>query len=258
MTRFRTLIPAAIPVVAAIAAIAAIACTDSTSPDKTVFGPTVPIGNGTGRSYVVVSSDGDPLSIGVSLSETALTGLPSVGTAFVFPLPSDEPVAPFNHAVVNWGPTGHPPAGVFTVPHFDVHFYTITPEERAAILPSDPLFATKAARSPSAEFIPSGYTKDPGAVPGMGSHWTDPSAPEFNGQPFTRTFIYGSWDGVFTFYEPMVTKAVLDGKPALSVTSLKLPARYAKPGYYPTSYTIGYDTGTKEYRMGISGLVQRP
>ncbi len=241
-------------VVTAIAAVAALGCSDGTSPDKTYFGPSVTMGNGTARSYVVLTAKRVPVSVGVSLSETALSGLPSAGTAYALALPSDAPVAPYNHAVINWNPTGHPPQGVFTVPHFDLHLYTITPEERAAILPTDPQFAAKTARLPSGEFVPSGYVKDPFAIPQMGVHWTDPSSPEFNGQPFTKEFIYGSWDGAFTFYEPMVAKSLLDAKPAMSVTTIKLPSRYAKPGVYPTSYTIGYDSNAKEYRIEISGL----
>ncbi|MEP6509114.1 MAG: DUF5602 domain-containing protein [Gemmatimonadales bacterium] len=238
---------------AALAAVAAVACSDGTSPDKTYFGPSITMNNGTARSYVVLTSDGAPVSVGVSFSETALAGLPAVGTAYVFALPSEAP-APYKHAVINWSPTGHPPEGVFTVPHFDVHFYTITPDERAAILPTDAQFGAKTARLPSAEFVPSGYVNDPFAIPQMGVHWTDPSSPEFNGQAFTKEFIYGSWDGAFTFYEPMVAKSLLDAKPAMSVTTIKLPSRYAKPGVYPTSYAIGFDNIAKEYRIEISGL----
>ncbi len=253
MRRFRALALVGIPV---ISALAFMSCTDGTSPARTEFGPSIAFGSGTARTYVEVSSQGDPVELGITLSETALTGLPAAGTAFELALPTGVGVAPYNHAVINWGPSGHPPA-VFSVPHFDVHFYMITPAERNAIGPADPEFATKTARTPAAGFVPAGYVRDPFAIPGMGVHWTDPSAPEFNGQGFTKTFIYGSYDGTFTFAEPMLTKALLESKPAVAVTPLKLPAQYAKPGYQPTSYTVGYDAGAKEYRIGISGLVRR-
>ncbi|MEO5590886.1 MAG: hypothetical protein ABIS03_15000, partial [Gemmatimonadaceae bacterium] len=58
----------------------------------------------------------------------------------------------------------------------------------------------------------------------------------------------------FTFYEPMVTKSLLEAKPAMSATAIKLPSRYATPGAYPTSYTVGYDGNAKEYRIELSGL----
>ncbi len=251
MTLSRNLLGAA---VTAVVGLTALACSDGTSPNKTYFGPSMAMGNGTARTYLEVTSNGAPVSLGVSLSETALAGLPTAGTEYALALPSEATVAPFTHAVVNWNPTGHPPAGVFTVPHFDVHFYTITPAERAAILPSDPQFVTKTGRLPSAEFRPSGYVNDAFAIPRMGVHWTDPSSPTFSGQAFTKEFIYGSWDGALTFYEPMVTKALLESKPAMSITTIKLPASYAKPGSYPTSYSIGYDTNAKEYQIAITGL----
>ena len=91
----------------------------------------------------------------------------------------------------------------------------------------------------------------------MGTHWTDLSAPEFNGQAFTKTFIYGSWNGAFTFYEPMFTKAFLESKPAVADVALKLPSRYATPGLYPTAYKVGYDAKSKEWVIALSMLVRR-
>lgn len=240
----------------AVTASALSACSDGTSPDRTDLGPVVTVGTGTARTYVESSPGGEPLEIGVVLSETAIAGLPAAGTVFLLPLPQTT-VAPYKHVTLNWNPAGHPPPGIFTVPHFDVHFYTITTTERSAILPTDPQFAVKAARTPAAEFIPAGYTRDPGAVPDMGTHWSDPSSPEFNGQPFTKTFVYGSWDGTFTFYEPMFTKALLESKAPIATTALKLPSKYSSAGFYPTSYKVGYDAVTKEYVIALSGLVPR-
>jgi len=229
-------------------------CSDSTN-DATVFGASVPVGSGTARTYVV-SSAGEPIEIGVRLSDLAITELPAAGTVFLVPLPVEAVVAPYKHMTLNWNPGGHPPAA-FSVPHFDAHFYIISDAERNAISPADAQFATKAANTPAAEFIPVGYGRDPGAIPGMGTHWTDPTAPEFNGQPFTKTFVYGSWDGAFTFYEPMFTKAFLESKPAAVITALKIPSKYATPGLYPTSYKVGYDTNSKEWVIALSGLVRR-
>jgi hypothetical protein len=36
---------------------------------------------------------------------------------------------------LDWNPRGHIPDGVYTVPHFDVHFYLITREQREEIVP---------------------------------------------------------------------------------------------------------------------------
>lgn len=91
----------------------------------------------------------------------------------------------------------------------------------------------------------------------MGMHWNDPAAPERLGEPFTKTMIYGSYDGAFIFTEPMVTKAYLETKPAAVVTPMKLPAQFATHGYQATSYTIAYVAAMKEYRIGLTGLVLR-
>jgi hypothetical protein len=112
------------------------------------------------------------------------------------------------------------------------------------------------ARLPSADFIPAGYVVA-GAVAQMGLHWTDPGAPEHNGEPFTHTFLYGSYDGAFMLNEPMVTKAFLETKPAAVVTPIKLPTQFATHGYQATSYTIAYNAGDKEYRIALTGLVLR-
>lgn len=232
------------------------ACTEGTSPNSIAFGSAVVVGGGTARTYVESSFGGELREIGIVLTEAAIAGLPAAGTLYLLPLPQVA-VEPYKHVTLNWNPTGHPPAGVFTPPHFDVHFYTITEAERTAISPTDPQFAVKAARTPSAEFIPTGYTRDPGAVPNMGTHWADPSGPEFNGQPFSKTFIYGSWDGAFMFYEPMFTKALLDSKSAIATTVLKIPSRYSKAGSYPTSYKLGFDAGSKEFVIALTGLVPR-
>jgi hypothetical protein len=241
--------------VIALAGVALLAgCSDS-SKDDTVFGTSVPVGSGAARTYVI-SSAGEPVELGVRLSDAAMTGLPAAGTVYLIPLPAQAVVAPYKHLTLNWNPAGHPPAA-FAVPHFDAHFYIIDESARNAISPADPQFATKAANTPAAEFIPIGYGRDPGAIPDMGTHWTDPTAPEFTGQTFTKTFVYGSWNGAFTFYEPMFTKAFLESKPAVTAAALKVPSNYATPGLYPTSYKVGYDTNSKEWVIALSGLVRR-
>jgi hypothetical protein len=116
--------------------------------------------------------------------------------------------------------------------------------------------AAKMVRAPAAEFVPAGYAAQM-AIAQMGMHWTDPAAPERNGQPFTHTFFNGSYDGTFMLHEVMVTKAYLETRPAAVVTPMKLATQYARHGYQATSYTIGYDVGAKEYRIALSGLVLR-
>jgi len=233
-------------------------CSGVTSPDKggTFFGPVTALGNGTARSYITVDRSGTPTGLGVALTEAALTGLPNATTEFQLELPAQASATPFKHATVDWQPVGHPPPMVYTVPHFDFHFYMITPAERAAIVLGDSALTAKMVRQPAAEFVPAGY------VPGMpsarmGLHWNDPAAPERTGQPFTYTFIYGSYDGTFIFGEPMVALSYLATKPAAIVTPIKLPVQYATRGYQPVSYSVSYDAGAKEYHVALLGFVAR-
>jgi hypothetical protein len=231
---------------------------DSTAPDRggTFLGPVTQMAGGSGRVYVMLDRSGAPTDLGVALTEGALSALPAAAAEYVFAMPPEASATPFTHAAINWQPTGHPPAGVYTVPHFDVHFYTITQAARDAILLGDAQLAAKMARVPAAEFVPTGYVQGM-AAEHMGLHWNDPAAPERLGEPFTKTFIYGSYDGAFIFAEPMLTKAYLETKPAAVVTPVKLPAQFAARGYQATTYTVGWDAAAKEYRVGLSGLVQR-
>jgi hypothetical protein len=235
------------------------ACSDATAPDAsgTFFGPVSAMADGSGRAYVVLDRAGAPTELGVALAEGALGGLPGAHAEYVFALPRQASATAFQHAVVDWEPTGHGPAP-YLVPHFDVHFYMITPEQREAITPADAQYAAKLARQPAPAFVPAGYAVGMGSAR-MGLHWRDPSAPELapGGPAFTKTFIYGSYDGAVTFAEPMIAKAYLETRPAAAATTIKLPARYATTGYHATAYTVGYDAAAREYRVALTGLVKR-
>jgi uncharacterized protein len=242
-----------------VAAGALLGCSDSTTPDKsgTFFGPVTAIAAGTARSYVTLDQSGTPTDLGVALTETALTGLPAASTEYLVALPTQASATVYKHATINWQPAGHgAPGSTYAAPHFDLHVYMITQQEREAMALGTAELAAKMARPPAAEFVPAGYVAG-NAIAQMGTHWTDPAAPERNGQAFIHAFFFGSYDGTFMLNEAMVTKAYLETKPAPVVTPLKLPAQYATHGYQATSYTVGYDAGAKEYRIALTGLVLR-
>jgi hypothetical protein len=234
---------------------------------RTAYGEPVALGKGVARGYVTMVN-GAPSEVGFALSEGALQGLPdhhSPGGIEMEPghqmfetllaLPVEAP-APYEHLYLTWNPTGHEPPGLYDAPHFDFHFYWVPEAERLAIDPRDPDFEAKGARHPTPERQPAGYVAVPVAVPFMGTHWIDPGSAEFSGEPFTRTFIYGSWNGRMIFAEPMVTRAFLESKPDFTAP-VPAAARYDRPGYYPTSYSVRWDAGAKEYRVALTGLVRR-
>lgn len=259
-------------VAAALAALLAMACGDpATLPDSgnlsraadgppgthRQYGPPIKVGNGMARTYIILNH-GIPSELGIALTENALDGLPAPSGGFpdshqfLLELPAQNPTQ-YQVVELDWNPAGHPPPMVYTVPHFDFHFYSISLAERDAILPG-PDFAAKMANLPPVNFRPAGYVTDVMAVPMMGLHWLYPANPEFNGMPFTSTFIYGSWDGHFIFDEPMVTRAYLLTRPD-TVGAISVPTDFEQAGYHPTSYRVVYDHHAREYRVGISGLV---
>jgi hypothetical protein len=145
---------------------------------------------------------------------------------------------------------------VYTHPHFDVHYYLVTPEQRNAMTPADPSFAAKAAVVPSAAETPAGYAADPQGIPRMGTHWTDRSSHEFHGSPFTNTMVYGFYEGKMIFLEPMMTKAFLETQPD-ETNDIAVPAQYPGPGAYPTSYRVRFDNATSLYRVELLSFVER-
>lgn len=228
------------------------------------YGTPVKLGDGRARTYVVLAAKAHqaPLEIGIALDARALDGLPTGPGEFSYllALPTHAP-APYQFAELDWNPQGHPPVGIYTVPHFDFHFYTISRDEWNSIVPTDPVvYAERANDLPTGGYVPPGYFV-PGppalvAVPNMGVHWLNALAPELHGQPFTETFIYGSWNGRYTFYEPMITRAFLLSHPDVT-TPIPVPQLYPLAGWYPTSYRVTYDAQAKEYRVALTGLVAR-
>jgi hypothetical protein len=219
-------------------------------------GPSSTLGNGTVRAYVKLDDGGAPTAIGIRFSETALTGLSNdplaAANALVLALPSEGSATPFTHVFLNWNPLGHPPDSIYTLPHFDIHFYLIPSDERAAIMPTD---TVKGGKVPSATLVPSGYVNGVEVVPMMGVHWVDVTSPEFAGQQFTRTLIWGYWDGKQAFIEPMITRAFIESKVA-DVKDIRQPSAFSKAGYYPTKYSSSYDATAKEYTIALKEFVK--
>jgi hypothetical protein len=193
----------------------------------------------------------------VLLDAAALKGLPAATPTqhewdYLLPMPKDAPWTGIDHVYLNWNPQGHDPQGIYTAPHFDVHFYSIPSAAREAITFKG---ADKSGLAqPAAALLPKGFVVPPDtAVEKMGVHGLDPKGPEFRGRPFSHTFIYGYHKGALVFVEPMVTKAFLESKPDVT-TRIAVPAAYSLPGYYPTRYRVAYDSGRDQYVIMIAGL----
>lgn len=79
----------------------------------------------------------------------------------------------------------------------------------------------------------------------MGSHWIDVTSGELNGKPFTETFIFGSYDGKVTFYEPMITLDFLKNN-SNYVREIPQPAKVQTSSWYPTKMKILKHDGLTE------------
>lgn len=221
----------------------------------TFIGDEKPLGNGKVRSWITLDKDGKPSAIGVTFSESALSGLPGSSTEYILELPEKASITAFNHIGIGWDAMGHPPLGIYETPHFDVYFYIISPQARQYITATG-LDRANVERKPSAEYIPTGYVPLPGGVPTQGAHWVDPNSSEFNRQPFTRTLVYGFYNGRMVFMGPMVAKAFLETK-TNTTDAIKLPERFLRSAYYPTRYSVKYDAAAREYTVSLEGLVLR-
>lgn len=225
-------------------------------------GPEVEVGNGIVRSWISVKREsGIPDEIGIVLTPGALTGLPNEGehgAKFLIPLHlKARQLTPFDHIDLNWNPNGHPPSGVFDVPHFDVHFFLISIAEQLAILDWSPITDAAFNNYPPPGYMPSDYVTAPGPVTAeaqMGKHWSPQNLGEH--MPFSKTMIYGSYDGKLNFIEPMVTLDYLESNQNF-IASYSQPIYFEKAGNYPTKYNIRHDSNTGNIYITLSDFVYR-
>ena len=170
---------------------------------------------------------------------------------------------PFKWVLLNWNPVGHIPPGIYDVPHFDVHFEMASIAEIFAIEPGPcgPEFVRCDQFQIGKKSLPPNYVhvdfRDVDAVvPAMGNHLVDLTGPEFNKQPFTRSWIYGVYDGKVIFYEEMVTRAHLLSKPN-ACTPIKSPRAVEVAGFYPTVSCIRNNPASGEHTVSMEGFVYR-
>lgn len=247
------------------------------------------LGAGTASSYAEL--DGGTLrAIGLAFSATAMDGLPATGSdqhhcvdrnkdgvvdrateclaqyELAIPLPDAvvrRPDVPFKWILLNWNPHGHIPPGVYDVPHFDVHFF-MEPIAKVFALqsgPCGPEFVRcdqfEVARRPvPANYMHPDFKDVEAVVPAMGNHLVDMTGPEFNKQPFSRTWIFGVYDGKVTFYEEMVSRAFILSKPN-TCFPIKSPSAVARSGLYPTHSCLRHDARTGEYTVSLERFVHR-
>jgi len=214
------------------------------------------LGDGHIYTWVRIDTRNRPVALGVTFSESALNNLPNLDSEYLLRFPEVVTVTPYNHFAIDWQPMGHFPMQFYGVPHFDFHFYMISPQDRGLITGYGADVA-RLNRLPAANYIPAGYVPAYPAVALMGLHWVRMDFPEFHGQPFTQSLLYGSYNGRFTFIEPMITRAFLLAHPATVKRQMYQSKTVAMSGYYPTWYTVTYDGTRHLYTVALEGLVYR-
>lgn len=280
-------------VIVSLAGLAILGCSSdrqTTQSSGRILGANASVGNGTVSSYAEFDQNGAPKAIGVVFQASALDRLPTAHSdghhcfdrnndgkidlekecfashEWVIPLPSDaarRSDIPFQWVGLNWNPRGHIPPGVYDLPHFDVHFHIDPIEKIFAIAPGPcgPEFVRcdqfKIATRPlPSNYMHSDYQSVDAVAPAMGNHLIDPTSPEFNKKKFTRTFIFGVYDGRLTFYEEMLTHEYLLSRPDTCFAIKSLPAVGVK-GYYPTQSCIRFLSQSNDYTVSLEGFALR-
>lgn len=87
----------------------------------------------------------------------------------------------------------------------------------------------------------------------MGWHWVDSASPEFHGQPFTSTFVYGYYNGKMNFLEPMADLSFLEDHPHFSAT-VKEPEKVTTAGWYPAQYKVRFNSAADSYEVLLTRL----
>jgi hypothetical protein len=258
------------------------------------YGESAPLGDGAVTAYSQADHD-VPSAIGLVLRSRTLDGLPyhpPTAGLWCFDHNGDGTVdpmlecmggyenalylsdryrktvdTPFTYLLVNWNPRGHTPPGIYDVAHFDVHFYLNDNAERLKIRPGpctellncDDYKLGKVLPAP--RYIPADHKDVDALLPAMGNHLIDLTAAEFHGQPFTHTFIYGSWNGNMTFYEPMVThqwfSSLVAGTRSDACFPLKLPQAWQRSGWYPNEYCLRYRENRHELIVSLERFAYR-
>ncbi|MFN8526033.1 MAG: hypothetical protein U0821_23275 [Chloroflexota bacterium] len=255
-----------------------------------VHGWQAPLGKGSIASYADLQDNGVPRTLGIAIDAAALSSLPVASTdghhcfdrngdgvaspatecahthELVVPLPdavTRRDDVPLKWVLFNWNKHGHMPPGIYDVAHFDVHFYMVPIQDVFAIHdgPCGPEMVDCAhydiAKQPLADGLMHPDFKDVDAVaPAMGNHLVDVSGDEFNGQPFTSSWIYGSYGGRVTFFEQMIALDFLKTRPNMCA-GIKQTPEVAVSGHYPTQRCIRYDRDSDTYLVSLENFVYR-
>jgi hypothetical protein len=224
---------------------------DQRSLAVTYYGEPTPLGEGSVRTFLARDASGEPTSLGVELSESALIGLPAEARTYHLPLPTEAAGTRFTFVTFDWNPEGQGPEHVYSDPHFAVHFYMADEAAVMAIPGGEDAIPVPVGHLP-ADYVSPGQV----AVPAVGVHWVDRHAPVPDRGSSAHTLVYGTWKGELIFIEPVIARSFLESRPNESF-ELKQPDVYGRPGLYPQRYGIGHDAKAGAFRVSLDALAWR-
>jgi hypothetical protein len=154
----------------------------------------------------------------------------------------------FDHLGMNWEPHGHPPA-TFMAPHFDLHFYTLSPAEIAAIDCSDlqkPDMLPDGYELPDMD-IPELGTLVGACVPTMGMHAVRQVELDET-ELFGASMIIGYYNQSLMSVEPMISQAKLQERQSFAMDIPTAPDPGAITSW-PSGFEAVYDAESQAYRL---------
>lgn len=122
---------------------------------------------------------------------------PTEDIPITFPQGGNASFSPFYWLGFNWQPIGHPPLSVFSVPHFDMHFWIAPEALKQEITPGTPPEVCTEGTAPETftnahmpipqECFPDGIANLNAVAPYMGNHYINLQEPviqaSMNGTP---------------------------------------------------------------------------
>lgn len=205
--------------------------------------------HGKAWTWYEIDASNNPVRMAIAIDDAAMNSLSREGmedgahsheNSLSLNLPAQANTTPFRHVMLDWNPMGHEPE-FYMKPHFDFHFYETTEAERLTI-PAYQEAPEKFDNVPGPDYMPVNYIGIPEGVPQMGKHWVDVTSSEFTPAGFTQTFIYGTYNGKVTFYEPMITEEFILSHPSFE-RAIPTPAKFQVSGWYPTKMRIAKENG---------------
>jgi hypothetical protein len=202
------------------------------------------IGTGTANTWIKTDASNKLTTVGVTISDGALTSLGNTDSMFELPMPAGVSTI-FKSIALDYAT--HDPAP-YNHPHIDPHFFLYDMNSRMSIIDGTD------SMPPMNMMMPSGFMCLGVSEAMMGVHWMDTTASEYHGIPFQCTFDYGTSMGNLEFFEVMCDKASLEGHKIVSNSIRKPTMMNGMTMSIPSSYSITYDGTAHTSTIELDGF----